>query len=107
VSSHGHNHIFFCYTYSGVGTKVEEDLSNSIEDNEESGGSVEDGLVSETKDDKHDGKHNEAHDLNKFAAQAINSKNGDPISRNGAKQLDDQVTNTGSEHRSGKGIELA
>lgn len=75
-------------------------MSDGIEYNKEDSRSVEDWLVSETKDDKHDGKHHKTHDLDEFSAQAINGKDGNPVTRDRTEQLDDQITDTSSEDRS-------
>lgn len=73
-------------------TKVEEELSKDVDGKEAVGADV---VVGETHDDEEDGQDGKATKLDRLAAEDVNSGNGNPVSRNGAGEDDDDVSNGG------------
>lgn len=82
----------------GVRTPVEENLGKGIKDNEGSLGLGKNGVVTETKNDEKDGQHSETHNLNGLTAHLFNGEDGDPVTGNGTKKGDDDVTDSVVEH---------
>jgi len=75
-----------------VGAKVEEKLGQREKNKEEDGRVVEDGIVTEAEDEEDDGQNGETTELDGLATNLLNGEHGDPIARNGAQQIDDDVT---------------
>ncbi len=49
-------------------------------------------LEGETPDDEENGEHGESHQLNRFAANSIDSRNRHPVTRNGTSADENSVT---------------
>lgn len=80
----------------GVRTEVEEELGEDEERDETAGaGRGLELVVGETDDDEDDGEHDEAHELDGFAAEGVDGGNGDPVTRDSAGADDDEVTDSG------------
>lgn len=82
---------------SGTGTRpteVEEKLSEHVQ-RQECAVVLEQPIVREPDADENDRKHDEAHHLNRFAADGIHQCHCDPVPRNRAGADDDQITDSG------------
>ena len=75
----------------GIGTKVLEEIAKTIKSEESASGND---VVSETDNTEKDGENNEAHELNGFAADGVNSCNGDPVPGDQAGARQNDITNT-------------
>ena len=72
----------------GVGSEVEEELGQYVKSHESTFVEL---VVSKTDDGEDDGEQNEAHQLNRFAANGVDSCDSDPVTWNGACAHNDQV----------------
>lgn len=76
----------------GVGAKVEEELGEDEDGKQSVGREV---LVGEAHDHEEDGEDAEAHELDRLAADDVDGKDGDPVTRDGAGKDDDHVADGG------------
>ena len=76
----------------GVGAEVEEELAEDIQRKE---GVLGEFVVGEADDAEEDGEDDEAHQLDGFAADGVDGRDGDPVARDGAGADDDQVADGG------------
>lgn len=73
-------------------TKVEEELGDNVDSKEAVGAQL---VVGETHNNEEDGQDSEATKLDGLTAQSINGSNGNPVSRDGTSEDNDNVTNSG------------
>ena len=70
-------------------TEIEEELGKDVESEQSVAGELVEG---KSNSDEEDGEHGEAHELNRLAANEIDSGNGDPVSWNGTSADKNQIT---------------
>ena len=75
-------------------TKVEEEVGEDVE-GEEGAVGLQESVVGEADDAEEDGQHDEAHELDGFAANGVDRGDGDPVPRDGAGADEDQVADSG------------
>lgn len=73
-------------------TEVEEKLRQNVDGKKTIGREL---VVSKTHNDEKNGKNAEAHQLDSLSADSINSRDGNPVSRNSTSEHNNDVTNSG------------
>lgn len=73
-----------------VGTEVEEELSQDIDSQQAVLSKL---VVGEAHDDEKNSEDSEAHQLDRLAADGVNSRHGHPVARNSASQDNNEVAN--------------
>ena len=76
----------------GIGAEVEEELAEDIQRKE---GVLGEFVVGEADDAEEDSQDDEAHQLDGFAADGVDGRDGNPVARDGAGADDDQVADGG------------
>lgn len=84
---------------SGIGSKVEKELSKRVQDDKRGSRVFFDCIVSRSQDGENNGKHDKAHDLDGFASPLVDESNSEKVAGYISTQGNNKLAKTGSPYK--------